>query len=112
MEHINNLQVIITFIASVVTALGGCFVMFKNTIKDTINEVLATKKEKFEEKIKELTNSHNNDIEKIENKLEMKLQDFRDDYVTCKFCNMQHDNLNILMKSMNDKLDILIGRNK
>ena len=33
-----------------------------------------------------------------------------DDYVTCKYCNMQHENLNTLLKCMDDKLDVLIER--
>lgn len=33
-----------------------------------------------------------------------------DEYVTCKFCDLQHENLNTLLKCMDDKLDILIER--
>ncbi|MDD3238212.1 MAG: hypothetical protein PHV37_08975 [Candidatus Gastranaerophilales bacterium] len=31
-------------------------------------------------------------------------------YVECKYCNMQHDNLTGMMKSINKKLDILIKK--
>lgn len=32
------------------------------------------------------------------------------DFVDCKFCNMQHENLNVLLKTMNNKLDILLEK--
>ena len=38
------------------------------------------------------------------------IKEIQDDYVTCKYCNMQHSNLDGMLKSINSKLDILINK--
>lgn len=38
------------------------------------------------------------------------IKDIQEDYVTCKYCNMQHSNLDGMLKSINSKLDILINK--
>lgn len=38
------------------------------------------------------------------------IKQMQDDYVTCKYCNMQHSNLDGMLKSINSKLDILINK--
>lgn len=40
------------------------------------------------------------------------IKGIQDDYVTCKYCNMQHSNLDGMLKSINSKLDILIANKK
>lgn len=53
------------------------------------------------------------DFRKIEKSIEEIKKDIgkmTSEYVTCKYCNMQHENLNVLLKSMDDKLDVLIER--
>lgn len=55
----------------------------------------------------------NEDIMKIENSLEELRKDVKvalKNYVDCKFCNMQHENLNVLLKTMNNKLDIILEK--
>lgn len=55
----------------------------------------------------------NSDIMKIENSLADLREDVKDalkNYVDCKFCNMQHENLNVLLKTMNNKLDIILEK--
>lgn len=37
------------------------------------------------------------------------IEGIQDNYVTCKFCNMQHSNLDGMLKSIDGKLDILIA---
>lgn len=53
------------------------------------------------------------DLKKIENSLKDLRKDVNEalkNYVDCKFCSMQHENLNVLLKSMNSKLDIIIEK--
>ena len=38
------------------------------------------------------------------------IKEIQDDYVTCKYCTMQHNNLDGMLKSINSKLDILINK--
>lgn len=38
------------------------------------------------------------------------LKTIQENYVTCKYCNMQHNNLDGMLKSINSKLDILINK--
>lgn len=52
--------------------------------------------------IKELKASITDLREEIKNNLK--------DFVDCKFCNMQHENLNVLLKTMNNKLDIILEK--
>ena len=40
------------------------------------------------------------------------IEGIQDNYVTCKFCNMQHSNLDGMLKSIDGKLDILIANKK
>ena len=42
--------------------------------------------------------------------LTKRLEKVEDDYVTCKYCNMMHKNLDDTLKSIDDKLDILINK--
>lgn len=42
--------------------------------------------------------------------LKTSIKDIESDYVTCKYCNMQHSNLDGMLKSINSKLDILINK--
>lgn len=46
------------------------------------------------------------DIEKLHDRADS----IEEDYVTCKFCNMQHNNLNTTLQSMDNKLDKLIAK--
>lgn len=46
------------------------------------------------------------DIDTINKKIDR----IEENYVTCKFCTMQHDNLTETLKSMDSKLDILINK--
>lgn len=39
-----------------------------------------------------------------------KVGDIEEDYVTCKYCDMQHKNIENTLQNMNHKLDILIER--
>lgn len=53
------------------------------------------------------------DLKRIEQNLIDLKKDVNDalkDYVDCKYCSMQHENLNVLLKSMNSKLDIIIEK--
>lgn len=46
------------------------------------------------------------DIEKLHERINLVEQN----YVTCKFCTMQHDNLTKTLQSMDNKLDTLISK--
>lgn len=53
------------------------------------------------------------DLKRIEQNLIDLKKDVNDalkNYVDCKYCSMQHENLNVLLKSMNSKLDIIIEK--
>lgn len=39
-----------------------------------------------------------------------RIDNVADDYVPCKYCNMQHQNLDNKLNSMDTKLDILINK--
>lgn len=78
---------IIAFLASFFGGGGVGFTAVKMFMK---NEAKLALKEEIEDIKKELKN-------------------IQDDYVTCKFCNMQHSNLDGMLKSINSKLDILIA---
>lgn len=49
-------------------------------------------------------------LKELKKELAEAIKKMSDDYVTCKYCNMQHENLNTLLKCMDDKLDVLIER--
>lgn len=49
-------------------------------------------------------------LKELKKELAEAIKKMADDYVTCKYCNMQHENLNTLLKCMDDKLDVLIER--
>lgn len=42
--------------------------------------------------------------------LHQRANNIENNYVTCKYCNMQHDNLGKTLNSMDKKLDILIEK--
>ena len=49
-------------------------------------------------------------LKELKKELAEAIKKMSDEYVTCKYCNMQHENLNTLLKCMDDKLDVLIER--
>lgn len=63
-------------------------------------------KEAVKEDLKKIEKS----IEEFKKDVSETIKKMTNDYVTCKYCNMQHENLNTLLKCMDDKLDVLIER--
>lgn len=49
-------------------------------------------------------------LKKEDKSLHERINTVEREYVTCKFCNMQHTNLSTTLKSMDRKLDILIEK--
>lgn len=69
--------------------------LFGSNIKDIAKEALKGDVEELKSDIR--------DLHIRANKIE-------DNYVTCKFCNTQHDTLTKTLSSMDGKLDILIAK--
>ena len=78
----------LTIIASVLGSGGLVLLAVNSTIKSKAREELS-------EDLKGLHSRINN----VEN-----------NYVTCKYCSMQHENLGTILKSMDGKLDILLKK--
>lgn len=63
------------------------------------------------DKLKELKEADNKIKKEVDEKaaaLHGRINFVENEYVTCKFCNMQHSNLSTILSSMDRKLDILI----
>ena len=96
-----ELNDLFTFLFSFFGGGGLGFVAIKLFMQKEAKEAVKGDLRKIEESIKELKAEVAEAVSKMAN-----------DYVTCKFYNMQHENLNTLLKCMDDNLDVLIERNR
>lgn len=96
-----ELNDLFTFLFSFFGGGGLGFVAIKLFMQKEAKEAVKGDLIKIEESIKDLKAEVTEAVGKMAN-----------DYVTCKFCNMQHENLNTLLKCMDDKLDVLIDRDR
>ena len=96
-----ELNDLFTFLFSFFGGGGLGFIAIKLFMRKEAKEAVKGDLIKIEESIKDLKAEVTEAVSKMAN-----------DYVTCKFCNMQHENLNTLLKCMDDKLDVLIERDR
>lgn len=78
---------------------------------DKINKSYGELGKKFEDEKKAFSNSIKEVVqnsEKADTDLHQRINQVEQTYVTCKYCEMQHHNLETTLKSMDDKLDIII----
>lgn len=90
---------VINFLVSFFGGGGLGFMAVRLFMQKEAKEAVKEDLKKIETSIKELKKEVSDAVKKM-----------TDDYVTCKYCNMQHENLNTLLKCMDDKLDVLIER--
>lgn len=120
-------EVIITAILSSGLAWIVGKLAFKQAVKDAIKGTLEEMKgedEDLKKRIEKLTTEIQEHKENIDAKIYQRINNIydaitdlkdnvRDNYVTCKYCNMQHENDSAMHKAINAKLDVLIAeRNK
>lgn len=67
-------------------------------------------REEAKKALKEDLSTIKSSITDLKQEVSEAVKKMSEEYVTCKFCNLQHENLNTLLKCMDDKLDILIER--
>lgn len=67
-------------------------------------------REEAKKAVKEDLTTIKTSIKELKQEISEAVKRMADEYVTCKFCDLQHENLNTLLKCMDDKLDILIER--
>ena len=94
-----NVTDIISFLVSFFGGGGLGWIAVRLFMQKEAKEAVKEDLKKIETSIKELKKEVSDEVKKM-----------ADDYVTCKYCNMRHENLNTLLKSMDDKLDVLIER--
>lgn len=79
----------------------------KTAIKAAIKEAIKDDLNKLETSIEGLKKSTQKDISYIHRRID----EVKNDYVTCEYCKTQNDNTNRLLSSIDHKLDMLLEHN-
>jgi len=88
-------QLLICVVGGFIGGGGGAYTILRTLVRSEAKEAL---KDVIDE-LKEADKALHGRINKNE-----------DEFVTCKFCTMQHDNLSKTLESMDKKLDLVISK--
>ena len=90
-----------------ITGGGIGWFTVKTAIKAAIKEAIKEDLTKIENSIEELRKTS----EKEDARLHQRIDEVKNDYVTCEYCKTQNDNTNRLLSSIDHKLDMLLNHN-
>ena len=92
---------------------------FRQAVTDAVEKTVARIYECIDKLSEEITELKDKTDTKIYDRIDgiyTEILDLKDNvqenYVTCKFCTMQHENVSAMNKAINAKLDILISERK